>query len=757
MGKFYLKHIFRTVGKAPAQPFLIILIFLLSFSLLNVGISSGMMMKAEERERIAQENGNADVTVSTGAGSSSRFLFAEDAEAVLDGITVTSSFTMPYLKDGALVSGVAVPFSTVGDVFDIRFETSRGISRGEIAKVAFITRSFADGQNLALGDSFSLEVFGKTVTYEVAGISPYPFLGSADVMVDVTGAVGILIDDPTVSTILGSTFAPGGTLHIRLSEDTDRESAVAALRAAFPNDNITAVDNTETSGIVVALQAIVILIVLMTAVASFSVASCCVSCMAKDRAESAMLFSTCGVTERKMLLFQIAEIALYTAVSAGIGIAISGIVGRATVKAIGFTYVTYAPNALSLLLSAAIVLSVAAVTPVIFRIRQKKREGRFRLPAAARVILPAFLALTFAEMLLIGGGKKFTVMIIVMLTMFLLIASYAPRIFCFIAAKLSKKAKSVPGAVALKNACRVPALSNTVRLLSLLTVVLFSTFTATCISGNFVNREAPKVLDADYTLTGGTARVTETLAGVPEIGAIYGSAFVEGHLQSKSRNTVVSGWAFSSSDTVNDMKGVALPQGDEIVTSYAYACKFSLRKGDRVTVTFGSVTKEVTVREVLNSNIFFMVFDPDVFDISYDSYLIKAADGVSQSDLYAAVTETLAAETVSVLPATAAIDRFIGYNMIYIYFSRIVAVLLLLFSLIGVSDNLVESYRSRREEFGLYTVAGMSKKKLRTMLATELVFTFCFIAVIGIPLCALTLATMREGLLTFGVELYLLL
>ena len=123
--KLFFKHLARSIVKKPLQP--IILVFTWTLAIAISIFSLAMRTALEEEMRLGQaaKYGNAQVTVGLNGTSSSRFMFANDVETLLDGEGVAAgTFELPLTvgKEKKTVFGVAVDFTEFVKIFDFSFQ-----------------------------------------------------------------------------------------------------------------------------------------------------------------------------------------------------------------------------------------------------------------------------------------------------------------------------------------------------------------------------------------------------------------------------------------------------------------------------------------------------------------------------------------------------------------------------------------------------------------------------------------------------------
>ena len=82
---------------------------------------------------------------------------------------------------------------------------------------------------------------------------------------------------------------------------------------------------------------------------------------------------------------------------------------------------------------------------------------------------------------------------------------------------------------------------------------------------------------------------------------------------------------------------------------------------------------------------------------------------------------------------------------------------LAIFSLIGISDNMYESYRARRGQFALYAACGMNGRQSAAMKAFEVLMTAGLGVLSGALMAGVLLPLVNQWMLAYGVDMFYLL
>ena len=190
--KLLLKHIFRSIGKKPLQPLIIVLTLALAMTTSIFAFTIADTMEAELDASQVEKYGHARFMISLGNSSESRFLFADDVFDVLgEDALVVGCYELPLILVGteSTTIAMATEFDRVGDLFDIEFLEYGKVTEGSVGDVAFISSAFAQEHQLTIGDALQVETMGYSKTYRIEGIAERAFLASYDVMVDIRGLV----------------------------------------------------------------------------------------------------------------------------------------------------------------------------------------------------------------------------------------------------------------------------------------------------------------------------------------------------------------------------------------------------------------------------------------------------------------------------------------------------------------------------------------------------------------------------------------
>ena len=161
---------------------------------------------------------------------------------------------------------------------------------------------------------------------------------------------------------------------------------------------------------------------------------------------------------------------------------------------------------------------------------------------------------------------------------------------------------------------------------------------------------------------------------------------------------------------------------------------------------------EFEVVKIANVCANYLAINCEDVGIPYNMLLVKGKEGVSKATLLNDLCQATASELAPISEVNTLLGRFISAVQTYIDAGKILLVVFIIFSLIGMIDISYESLRARREEFELYRLAGMSRKDLRRMKIAELTVTVLFGLAIGLVAFVIAAFVVNRGLSSRGLE-----
>lgn len=756
--RLYFKHLLRTIPKRPLQPVILALSILLSVAVSALSLGLGDALREEQTLGQAASYGEADITVRLGAGADTRFLFASEAEAVLgEEATVLSLYELPLLLGERAVSGAASELARYGELFPLSFTAYGEITEAALSRVVLVSHSLAEEAGLRVGDSITLTLMNREQNFTIAGITADRFVGEHDILFDITAITRRIAEGSIFLSALGDSFRPAGALYIALEDGQEVGDAIARLAAAPALRDATLLDVAHHVATITATEitsVIVNVIILFTGLLSAAVTFSSFVILASERREENAVFLAAGARAGVMALFQYLEVLLYFAVAAPLGLGIAAPALGLLVRLAGLSYAEGRLGASAMGISSGIVLVTLLLTVLLFQLSHKRRRGKktAQRPLFLVPLCPLVLLLVTAPFL--PGRLHFGAGIAATVLLFLSAVTVTPPLVRVLGGRRARRATKSPTKLyAAANTRSVPTLRNMTALVAiLLAIVLTSLSVVACSEGFLVGVRT--LFAGEYAIPGATERAAEEVSACPSVERTSRVYLATADFGDRSYTAVAASDPAALADHLSIPR---LPEGDEIFLSRELAVQYSLSVGDPLTVTVEGKPLTLTVGEILPTGLTLVLLDAPAHGIPYNMLLAEGRAGASEEQLLQELTEATASELTGILPTKALLQMkaatFEAYNRSAILLLLVTA----LFSVIGLLNNLLESYRDRREEFSLYALSGMTAGMIRRMKARELLTTLglgTLIALLtfaaAVPVMQYTLSGTNEYLINIG-------
>ena len=758
--KLILKHLLHSIRKKPTQPLIIILTLALSVAMTIFALTIYDSLTTDAEMAQASEYGSADFTVELGGSSDSRFLFASDIrDALGDRATAAGVYPLPLILNGTFdtASGVATELDSVGDLFSIGFIEYGSVTHSSLTEIAFVSADFAEQRGIALGDTISVETMGHQRSYRIEGISANRFMESYDVMVDIGSVMRAFADKSLLFAAIGDDFKPCSKVYVDVLDDSaSLGAAIDVLKAdtKFEGYRFTDVRGAEnTREYIEYLEVFISVAVTLTMLLAGIVTFCCFFILANQRQEENFSLSCCGAGPQILGLMQYAEVIIYFLIGAPLGVLISIPTVQAMALFVGLSYAKAAVSPTTALIGVLILLAVCILTVSLFLAFAKRTsrtgERKHRAGLTIPLILVGVMAVLLGVLYIIPVKFAFTVYCIQLATLivFLFFAT-SPLLqrFALFLERIMRKAKSeraISFRYAVKNVSSLKMLHNISMLCALATLTAF-TVGIIFISLVAELRVIPKVIAADYTVFNATDRCYEKLEACEEADTV-----------SKFYMSMTSGVAVVSAQDISVYSPILnisqAPEGNEVVFSKGVARKMSLDIGDVVDLELDGVQYSFFVTDIVETCTGFIAINCEDVGIPYNSIVVKGDAGVARADLLAALSEATVTELAPIQETETLFENVIDTMDTYLRAAIVLLFVFIVFFVIGTLDALFECIRARGEDFGLYRLAGLSKKQLTLMRVTEVSLPIVFGILLGILVAVVSLISINRGMASFGM------
>ena len=757
--RLFYKHLLTSIRRHWVQPLILTATILLSVIVCTISFAMSPSLINETTLHREVSYGKADIMVSLSTNSDSRFMFAADAEDILgDDCQIAGLYELPILLNAKTVMGAATDLFSFDRIFSLQFTAGGTVCSDSLADVCFISYRLAEETGLCVGDTLNVTLLNKQKSYTVAGVTATCPAGSFDILLDITAVTrSIAAGSPFLSS-LGDKFRPTGKLYIDLPEQCSTTDALALLTASsqFADKSMIAVEeHVNSMASIQWIDHLVTVVVLLAGILAGAVTYCCFSILAASRSAENAVFIAAGASSRKLSLTQYVEALLYFAVGAPIGLLLSYPALKLFVRLAGFQYSNGVLTAKSLLFATLIQLFVVLASVAAFSTlhgRPLKKRRKLRVPYL--LLLPLAVAL-FVAMPLVPHTWNFVLGMIAFVCLFLLLFFLAPPLLRLLLKRLisrrerhSRKSDHLRSPAlyyAMRNTVAVPLLQNSARLMAvLLSIMIIVTLTLWC--GFGFQRTAEDIFNGDYAIVGASERCLariEECSSVKRIDKIY---FSTHNVENKTPLTALS--ASNVQALTPHLSIKELPKGNEALVSREVAGRLGISEGDIITMILDKREIPLTVKEIVRSGIPLLVFDCEANGISYNMLLAEGGEGTNSDALYQELTAVTSSELVGVVPTNTLLSVKTNSLTLYISIMLILLAVIFLFAVVGILDNLFQSYQNRKEEFMLYTTAGMSHRTVRRMKALEILIAMGFALLLALLVTAISSFLLQYTLYT---------
>lgn len=764
--KLLFKHIIRSIGKKPLQPIIIILTLSLAMATSIFAFTIADTMEDEIDATQTAKYGNAKFAISIGNTSNSRFLFADDViNALGKEVLAVGCYELPLILEGtgSTTVAMATELDSVGDLFSIDFLEYGKVTEGSVGDVAFISLDFAQEHQLSIGDTLQVEAMGYSKNYRIEGISNRPLLATYDVMVDISGLVRAFASNSLLFAAIGEDFKPCSTVYVNADSSgwfQDSSDAVAFLKwnPRFADKNFEELDSLERRQVnLPILEVIIKFSVALAALLSAVVVFCCFYILANERTDENQALSYSGASPRVLGAMQYAEVMLYWIFGVPLGILAAIPVTKLIPRFVSLQYITVSIKPLAVLKSALILLAVCLLTTTFFIVlsRRMRKKGATYTTISEKWVIALLLVIAglFALMYLLPSETRLTLFVLTLAAVVTLVFLSVPLVAKRIASAMenrmrtAKKPSAIAFRYALKNICFLKLLHNIARLCALIVMIILTIcLVFASVRGQIKNFK--HIFNADYVVFNATDSCYQKAQACQSVGAVYRTYFAQtswGTFVSADDPSVYADW----------LKIDHQPTGNEMIISSGFALMHNLKIGDTYQMRLEGIRYEFVVSHISHVSANYIAINCRDIGVPYNMLLIEGKDGVLPAELLGELSQTTASELAPIAEVDTLLERFISAVQIYMDAGRILLFVFIVFSLIGMIDIFCESLRARREEFGLYCLAGMKQQDLRLMKVLELAVTIVFGAVIGLGAFIISALAVNRGMTARGMELFL--
>ncbi|MBE6673152.1 MAG: ABC transporter permease [Ruminococcaceae bacterium] len=773
----FLKHIRRTVKKAPVQPLLILLTLTLAISsaVTSLRMQEVFALQAEaNKERFTAAG---DILISPSTESTIRMLFEEDAQTIVqDRGEVIGEYALTFFKKEQngdhLISASATDLEKADRFYDFQFTEYGEFTDHNLKNSAVISTEFSQKYGLHVGDRFSVSLFGEDLSYTVQAVAkPTGLLHSRQMLVSKDGLLQILSTHIPIIGALGDAFSPDSRLMIRAHDPADIVSLAEELKnsTAFENYYVETPYTKSSADFFVTFQtliaavlgAMILMLAIMLIIGSMNL-------LQQQRQIEYALFALAGADPGKQTLLLMLESLTYAVIGGAFGV----LLAKPMLAYAGglFSFADHSVKVGSIGSSFGILLAVLLMTVCV--LWQRHKASRISVlsvlseqtqtpadrPGARRIsqLIPVVILVTLPMIaLLLPVRIRFLPLFAAVFLIVILLFRFTPDLIGWVFSLMESILDS-----RRRPPYRLLLAGKSIRNNRLVRHVgrLFATLFAIVI-----------LVGICYTaVRGQTDLFNHTFRG--EVTALNVPEKVIEQIKEEKLATGVSSLSLASSvELPNNCVAIAFamtgdttlcmhpelipeqtPKGNEIVLSTGIAALTEKEVGDSIRVTLQGYAKDYTVIGINNINANFIFLDADAVSASEKIVCFKLTNTPNARQALIEKLETSGVSTLDAreiwgsVPST--LNGFLGLT----FAATVISVIL---ALLGCSTVLAQQYRARQRERELLQMSGATQSMVMSIHLTELLLVFVCALLLAVLVCLPSVFLIDQGLRSFGLIL----
>ncbi len=772
-----MKHILRAIRRDPARPLFLALVVALAVAIAVTAVGASDMFLEHAYQTAAENQELGDILITPRGDSGSRFLWSDDAEAVIgeDG-AVLGEFRLSgfatFEGEEVLLSLSALDLEKADRFFEFTYPSYGRFTTQNLNQAVILSESAAKTYGLAVGDTLTLRILETDLVYTVEAIAADKgLLKEVDMLISMSGILQTLAARVPVIGTFGDADYPYTRLLVKCSSPTLLPELLARLTASprFADKLIQQIDGSAQLDFWLVLQLVFLwMVALLLLILCGVVITGALSSLHDRRRLEYELFHSIGATARQIHAAVYLESGFYALAGALLGTLLAlplnyGVMGL---------YSWYTPawqlSPLALLTGilfpfalmyacTAIHLRHADATPI------GRGEAAIPLPrqkeySRLAVCLPAAISAVFFILLFTLPIRwRFIPMVVLLLSLTWLAFVLTPLLLRQAAGWLETRLERrdtdkgwlLLAVKNLRNHTSIRHIGKMLAVLTMLVITVLSCERSIAQYADLLGKDVPfdmLMVNASDTLRD-DLRKDEDVAGVMEMTYVLGVQLPNG-----GNATAIS----LSGDTAlwhdADMIPQKIPEGRELALARGLAILAQVEVGDTVPLVIGGVSYEFTVSEIMDIHPNFLYFDANELGIRYDLLCLFLGEG--NANATERLRNTAQAAGTAVLPATQAFgvapSTMSGHTALLRY--AVYAAVFL--SLVGCLSILLDHYRARRGERHILQLSGMTVTDLRHMHLTEGALALLGALPIALLGCAMLCLVIHLGLHSFGMMLF---
>ena len=768
-----LKHIWRSVRRAPLQPLMIMLTLVLAVAMavMSCAVSGMFVAYADQTERDAVAAG--DILISMRADSDARILFEEDAAALLgeDGLVLGEFRLTGLTGEGERLSVSCTDLLAADRFYEFSYTVYGSFREKDLNRTAIVSERAAREHGLCVGQSLTVRLLEQEFTYTVGAIAADTgLLAQSDVLVSIDGIVATLTERMPIIASLGDSFHPYTRLMVKLADGVDANAVIERFSAspAFADKQVSLSSGGGYGDFWILLQLAFLWITLVMMLALVAVLiGTSLTLLHRRRTGEYALFVMAGASPAHLKGLVLLESMLY---------AVAGSLGGVllAIPLTGWVSMFYEWSTEPLRLGAfdaLFGLAFACLFMLLCTVLYLRRADALFAPREVGegeqtprglllgewLPLSALLALSVLLMVFLPVAYRFWAGLTGALTLLLLLFVLTPHLIQWISRLFARLIARAGGSLAplwlaLKNLANRFSLRHAGRLLTVMLALLCALFTCERVLSNQLDL---------MTVESGEGMVAYGVSD-EAVRELREQPFVQGVMQmSFLRGTVVDGYSGSAAISLSgdahacvseELLPSRLPAGDEAVLSRGLATLIGAEVGDRLECEIGGVPCTLTVTEILRCNANMLYYDGDALGIRHELLCISLAQGGEQHT--ESITATLESDGAMLLQSGSLFGLMPSSMSGHVRLLRVVLLLCLLLSLVGVANMLAQRRDVRLREHALLTLCGMTRRTGRAIAVLQTLLLLLVAGTLALAVGQVFCLMIDASLRSFGLLLF---
>ena len=779
--KIFLKHIFKTVKKAPFQPLLVLLTIILSVAVGVTAFRFGSVFFLRSEKIAEEELSLGDIIVTASSDRSNGILFDSDAKELLgDRASVLGDFSLVAFREGE--NGKKQPiFVSATDLcaadgfFEFDYYEYGEFNTENSYRSVIISKSYADKSGLSVGDSFKIEILNEELEYTVEAVAENSgILLKKDVLLPIDSIVRLLSERSAFIASLGNSFEPYNRLLIKCA---DGEAAAdlapilsgSSLMSGCRIDNIADNSGGESFALFESISTMLLALLISGLAVLLIITS--QSLMQKQRATEYALFCAVGASRKQLAALQFAESTIYAVLGAIVGILISPYMLDYAVSmfswqrygvAVGIEGIVF-----GIILSFALCFIGTLVTvrrDGCTELGARLNEGNYPKPAKEGskpvVLLGIITAFCVSAIFVCPIKYRYIPTIIAIFTFMVLLYASSGHILRSISGaceKLLLNGKKIRGVgiLASKSLKNNPSLRHSGRLLC----VMFSLLCAIFICSGELTRQYnafDNIIKGELIVVNMNADTESEIKKSPYVKGVSTFCYSDAILLNGKYEVMT---IFTSGDSreclSDDFTPEKLPEGNEIVVSGSAARLMGIKCGDYISAEINGQTYSVKVIEISDVKIPIVYLDCSFASSSDLMNCIKLNDGIGVNDeAYGELVADILASGAIMIDEKEitgkVIDTLGGFTSL-VFVTVVMAVVI---SLVGCANVFYDSVMSRKREREILCLCGMEKRRILAMQIVEACMMLLIAVAVGVICGMIVCLGLNVCLNSFGFALF---